>query len=162
MPKVQSFKLHPLAITLKLLSITPFLLVGEMTHARVLNPGEVLTIDGSTAPDNYVLNGASTLNANGAQTRDITVNNSTLNLNGSTVQATGSALGVAVNSSVANIALSTISSNQAGLSVVRNAAAIVVDTLNVGPTQVNIAVLNGSTLNGSNGILMDGPELQSA
>jgi len=249
MPKVQSFKLHPLAITLKLLTITPFLLVGEMTHARVLNPGEVLTIDGSTAPDNYVLNGASTLNANGAQTRDITVNNSTLNLNGSTVQATGSALGVAVNSSVANIALSTISSNQAGLSVVRNAAAtqgstatvsdstisggvtgasitglskltlsrstvagtgatasgmrisggtveatgstisgnqhgiemrpdpvvsgpgtlelnqshvtglngsaIVVDTLNVGPTQVNIAVLNGSTLNGSNGILMD-------
>ena len=115
MSKVQLFKLHPLAIALKLLSITPFLLVGEMAHARVLVPGEVLTIDGSTAADNYVLNGASTLNANGAQTRDITVNNSTLNLNGSVVQATGSAIGVGLNAGTANIAGSNISSNQAGL-----------------------------------------------
>lgn len=249
MSKIQSFKLHPLAITLKLLTITPFLLVGEMAHARVLVPGEVVTIDGSTAPDNYVLNGASTLNANGAQTRDITVNNSTLNLNGSAVQATGSAIGVGLNAGVANIVRSTIFSNGTGLSVARNAAAtqgstatvsdstisggatgvsitglgkltllrttvagtgatasgmrifggsveatgstitgnqhgiemspdpvvgspgtlelnkshvtglngsaIVVDSLSTGPIQANIAVLNGSTLNASNGILMD-------
>lgn len=249
MTKVQLFKLHPLSKALKLLSITPFLLVGEVAHALVLNPGQVLTIDGTTAPDNYVLNGASTLNANGAQTREIAVNNSTLNLNGTNVQATGSANGVMMNAGRANIAGSTISSSQTGISVARNAsatqgstaivsdsiisgastgvsitglstltlsrttvtgtgaiapgmrvfggavsatgstitgnqngieimsdpvvsgpatlelnnshvsglngAAIVVDNIGTGPSQANIAVLNGSTLTASNGILMD-------
>jgi outer membrane autotransporter protein len=251
MSRVQLLKLHPLSIALKLLSITPFLWGGEVAHARVLVPGEVLTIDGSTAPDNYVLNGASTLNANGATTREINVNSSsTLNLDGTTVQATGTAIGVSLNAGNANITgNSVITSNQTGLAVARNAAAtqgstatvsdsrisggttgvsitalstltlsrsivtgtgaiasgmrifggtvsatdstitgnqngiemmsdplvsgpgslelnnshvsglngsaIVVDTLGIGPAQANIAVLNGSTLTGSNGILMD-------
>ncbi|WP_260961163.1 autotransporter outer membrane beta-barrel domain-containing protein [Pseudomonas citri] len=37
----------------------------------------------------------------------------------------------------------------------RNGSAIVVDTLGLGPTTVNISVVNGSTLSASNGILMD-------
>lgn len=121
MSTVQLFKLHPLSRALKLLSITPFLLISEMGHARVLNPGEVLNIDDTTAPDTYVLNGASTLNASGAQTRDISVNNSTLNLNGTTVQATR-ANGVHLNASTANIAGSNISSDRVGLGVSRDAA----------------------------------------
>lgn len=248
MSKVQCFTLNPLSCALKLLSIAPFLLVGELAHGRVLVPGEVLSIDGTTAADNYVLNGASTLNANGAQTRDITVNKSTLNLNGTAVQATG-ANGVTLNSGRANIAGSAISSDRVGLAVSRdpagtlgstatvsdssisgvtagvalsglsdltlvrstvtgtganaaglrmfggsatatgstisgnssgiflgadnlvnapvtlnldstnvsglNGSAILVDTLGIGPVQANIAVLNGSTLSASNGILMD-------
>lgn len=248
MSRVQLFKLHPLSRALKLLSITPFLLISEVGQARVLNPGEILGIDGTTAPDNYVLNGASTLNANGAQTRDIAVNNSTLNLTGSTVQATG-ANGVHLNAGTANIAGSNISSDRTGLVVSHDAAgnqgstatvsdsvitgvtsgvtvnalshlrltgstvigtgpdaaglrlfngsaevidstitgsengieilpdvgldatstlvlnhtnveglngsAIVVDTLGVGAAKANIAVLNGSTLSASNGILLD-------
>lgn len=154
MSKVQLFKLHPLSIALKLLSITPLLLVGEMAYARVLVPGEVLRIDGTTASDNYVLNGASTLIANGAATRDITVNNSTLNLNGTTVQATGSAIGVALNAGTASIGgNSVITSETTGLSVARNAAATQGSTATVsdsrisgGTTGVSITGLSTLTL----------------
>lgn len=248
MSTVQLFKINPLSSALKLFSLTSFLLVGDLAHGRVLRPNEVLDIDSTTGPDNYVLNGASTLNANGAQTREITVNNSTLNLNSTTVQATG-ANGVQLNSGRADIAGSTIISDRVGLAVSRdpagtlgstatvsdsrisgatagaavsglssltllrstltgtgadaagmqmfggsvtatdstisgnasgvllsadslvsapvtlnlnnthvvglNGSAIVVDTFGIGPLQANIAVLNGSTLTASNGILMD-------
>ncbi|WP_434698653.1 autotransporter outer membrane beta-barrel domain-containing protein [Pseudomonas sp. D1-1] len=254
MSTARSFKLHPLSRTLKLLSCAPLWLFSDVAlAARVLVPGEVLTIDNSTPADNYVLNGASTLNVNGAQTRDILVNESTLNLTGAAVQATDES-GVHVVAGTASIAQSNISSSDrtglalssdtaatkgasvtvsdslisgaiAGasvnalttLTVLRstlsgsgtgtgssgdglrifngsvtavdsrisgssegilfagdarldvpgtlelnnthveglNGSAILVDTLGVGPVQADIAVLNGSTLTASNGILMD-------
>ncbi|KPG95400.1 hypothetical protein AEQ67_19405 [Pseudomonas sp. RIT-PI-q] len=120
MPTVHLFKLHPLSRALKVFSVAPFLLFCDVSVARVLVPGEVLTIDGATAPDDYVLNGKSTLNANGAQTRQIRVNDSTLNLKGATVQATGTT-GVLLNAGRADISTSTITSNQVGLAVSRNA-----------------------------------------
>jgi outer membrane autotransporter protein len=137
MSTVQLFKLHPLSRALKLLSIAPFLLISDMGYARVLNPGETLSIDGTTAPDNYVLNGESTLNTNGGNTRDITVNNSTLNLNGTTVQAT-TASGVHLNAGRANIAGATISSDRVGLVVSRDPAG----------TQGSTASVRNSTITG--------------
>ncbi|WP_095152750.1 pertactin-like passenger domain-containing protein [Pseudomonas sp. Irchel s3b5] len=138
MPTVRLFKLNPLARALKVLSVTPFLLFCDLSHARVLNPNEVLNIDGGTAPDNYVLNGDSTLNANGAQTRDIAVNQSTLNLKGSAVQATG-ANGVHVNAGRADIAGSNISSDRVGLAISRDAAA----------TQGGSATVSDSAISGA-------------
>lgn len=139
MSTVELFKLHPLFRALKPLSITPLLLIAEMgSAATVLLPGEVRSIDSTTAPDNYVLNGASTLNAEGAETRDIVVNNSTLNLNNSNVQATG-ANGVHLNSGQANIAgNSVITSDRTGLAVSRDPAG----------TQGSIATVSDSTIMG--------------
>ena len=119
----KSFSLHPLFRALTLLSISSLLLVAEVAYARVLNPGEVVNIDSATAPDEYVLNGESTLNADGAQTRDITVNHSTLNLTGTNVQATGNH-GVLLNAGRANIGNSHITSDRIGLVVSRDAAGI--------------------------------------
>ncbi|AXP04721.1 autotransporter outer membrane beta-barrel domain-containing protein [Pseudomonas fluorescens] len=152
MSSPKSFSLHPLFRALKLLSIPPLLLVAEVAYARVLNPGEVVDIDSTTASDNYVLNGESTLNADGAQTRDITVNNSTLNLNGTTVQAT-SANGVLLNAGRANIGNSHITSDRVGLAVSRDAAGTQGSTATVsdstiigGTTGVSVSALSEVTL----------------
>ncbi|BBP57877.1 autotransporter outer membrane beta-barrel domain-containing protein [Pseudomonas sp. St316] len=134
-PKV--FTLHPLFRALKLLSIPPLLLVAEVAYARVLIPGEVVFIDGSTATDNYVLNGESTLNAEGANTRDIVVNSSTLNLERSNVNATG-ANGVHLNSGRATIGSSIITSDRVGLAVSRDPAG----------TQGSVATVSDSTIVG--------------
>lgn len=247
MPKANPLKLHPLFKALALLSIAPLMMFTQVGYATVyVGPGNVKDIDGSNALDNYVLNGPSTLNANGANTRDIQVNNATLNLTNSSVQAVG-ANGVelfggradinssAINSDRFGLALgseptgasgsatvsdSSISGGMAGgvvsgaseLTLVRstvtgtgvtarglriasgtvtaigstitgngdgiqiggnrnnsdatlilddtkvvglNGSAIVVDTLAQGPVKANIAVLNGSELSASNGVLMD-------
>lgn len=146
------FPLNPLFRALKLLSIAPLLLVAEVGHARVLNPGEVLSIDSTTASDSYVLNGESTLNADGAETRDITVNGSTLNLTGTAVQATG-ANGVQLTAGRANIGNSRITSDRVGLAVSRDPAAtegstaIVSDsTIIGGTTGVSVTALSEVTL----------------
>lgn len=154
MSTVKLFKLHPLFRALKLLSITPFLLISEVGYARVLNPGEVLNIDGTTAPDNYVLNGASTLNANGGETRDISVNNSTLNLNGTTVIAT-SANGVHLNAGTANIVGSNISSDRVGLGVSRDAAGAQGSTATVSGSTIT-GVTTGATVNALSHLALTG------
>jgi hypothetical protein len=134
----QLFKLHPLSRALKIFSVAPLLLFCDLGYARVLVPGEVLAIDANTKQDNYVLNGASTLNANGALTRQIVVNNSTLNMQGSTVQATG-ATGVLLNAGRADISANThITSDRNGLAVSRNATA----------TQGSTAIVSDSFING--------------
>ncbi|WP_413792196.1 MULTISPECIES: autotransporter outer membrane beta-barrel domain-containing protein [unclassified Pseudomonas] len=134
----RSFTLRPLLRALKLLSIPPLVLFAEVGYGRVLIPGEVVDIDSTTVTDNYVLNGESTLNANGAQTRDITVNNSTLNLDGTSVQAT-SANGVQLNAGRANISSSQITSDRIGLAVSRDSAA----------TQGSTATVSDSTIIGA-------------
>ena len=116
MSKVKVMKLQPLFRALKLLPVIPLMFVADAGYARVLNPEEVVDIDSTTPVDNYVLNGDSTLNAEGATTRDIMVNYSTLNLNNSSVQATG-ANGVWVVGGWANITGSNIASDRTGLVV---------------------------------------------
>ncbi|WP_247255712.1 autotransporter outer membrane beta-barrel domain-containing protein [Pseudomonas moorei] len=146
MSSVQLFRLHPLSSALKLLSITPFLLISEMGHARVLVPEEILDIDGNTAVDNYVLNGNSTLNSNGGATRDIAVNNSTLNLNGTAVTGTR-ANGVHLNAGTADIAGATISSDRIGLVVSRDAAGAQGSRATVSANSTITGVTNGATVN---------------
>lgn len=143
---VKVLKLHPLFRALRLLSIAPLMFVAEAGYARVLNPGEILSIDSTTAADNYVLNGDSTLNTEGAVTRDIKVNNSTLNLNNSTVQATG-ANGVWLLGGRADITGSNIASDRTGLALSRGGAdlgsvATVTDSIISGGT-------TGATVNGT-------------
>ena len=116
MSKVKVLKLQPLFRALKLLPVIPLMFVADAGYARVLNPEEIVDIDSTTPVDNYVLNGDSTLNAEGATTRDIMVNYSTLNLNNSSVQATG-ANGVWVVGGWANITGSNIASDRTGLVV---------------------------------------------
>lgn len=247
MPKTNPLKLHPLFRSLRLLSVAPLVMVAQVGYATVfVGPGNTKDIDGTDALDNYVLNGPSTLNANGAATRDIQVNRATLNLVNSSVQAV-SANGVGLSGGQADISSSTINSDRFGLAMgpdptgagavatvsdtsisggmtgalvsgagdltlVRssltgtgvtarglrvasgtvtatestitgnsdgiqlggdrthsdvalifsdtrveglNGSAIVVDTLGQGPATANIAVLNGSQLSASNGVLMD-------
>ncbi|WP_210640044.1 autotransporter outer membrane beta-barrel domain-containing protein [Pseudomonas sp. Tri1] len=147
MSSVKSFTLHPLFRALKLLSIPPLLLIAEAGYARVLNPGEIVSIDSSTASDNYVLNGESTLNADGATTHDITVNNSTLNLNDTQVQATG-ANGVHLNAGRADIAgNSLIVSDRVGLVVSRDAAAT---------TGSSATVSDSTIMGGTTGVSVNG------
>jgi len=147
MPTVQSFKLHPLSRALKLFSVAPFLLFCEASYARVLAPGEVLNIDGTTAADKYVLNGQSTLNANGAQTFDIQVFNSNLNLNATTVTAIR-ANGVQLSAGKANIAAnSVITSDRIGLVLSRDAAATQGSTATVSDSTIT-GVAAGATVNG--------------
>lgn len=74
MSKVKVLKLQPLFRALKLLPVIPLMFVADAGYARVLNPEEIVDIDSTTPVDNYVLNGDSTLNAEGATTRDIMVN----------------------------------------------------------------------------------------
>ena len=143
---VKVLKLHPLFRALRLLSIAPLMFVAEAGYARVLNPGEILSIDSTTAADNYVLNGDSTLNTEGAVTRDIKVNNSTLNLNNSTVQAAG-ANGVWLLGGRADITGSNIASDRTGLALSRGGAdlgsvATVTDSIISGGT-------TGATVNGT-------------
>lgn len=120
MSKVKVLKLQPLFRALKLLPVIPLMFVADAGYARVLNPEEIVDIDSTTPVDNYVLNGDSTLNAEGATTRDIMVNYSTLNLNNSSVQATG-ANGVWVVGGWANITGSNIASDRTGLVVSNDA-----------------------------------------
>lgn len=147
MSSAKLFSLHPLFRALKLLSIPPLLLIAEVGYARVLTPGEVLSIDSTTASDDYVLNGESTLNADGAETRDITVNNSTLNLNNTNVQATG-ANGVQLTAGRADISgNSTITSDRTGLAVSRDPAA----------SQGSVATVTDSTIiGGATGVSVTG------
>jgi len=233
---------------LRFLSVAPLLVVTQIGYATVyIGPGNTKTIDSDNALDNYVLNGPSTLNADGAETLDIRVNNATLNMNKTTVQAsnatgvwliggeaniTGNSViisdrtGLIVTAAstgekgVARVSDSTISggsqavivSGASGLTLERstvkgtgasadalwlasgtvtaissvitgnangilmggdgnnadttlilsdtkveghNGSAILVDTLAQGPVKANIAVLNGSELSASNGVLMD-------
>ena len=146
MSTVQWFKLHPLSLVLKLLSVAPMLLISDIAHARVLGPGEVLNIDGTTAPDNYVLSDASTLNTNGGVTFDITVNKATLNLNGTRVEATGTN-GVHVNAGTANIIGSTITTDRIGLVVSRDPTNTQGATAIVSGNSTITGVTTGATVN---------------
>ena len=147
MSKINSMPLHPLYRALKLLSVAPLLMVAQMGYATVfVNPGNTKDIDGDNALDNYVLNGPSTLNADGAETLDITVNNATLNLNNTNVQASG-ATGVWLIGGEANITgNSVITSDRTGLTVT------VANTGEKGVAKVSDSTISG----GSQGVLVSG------
>ncbi|WP_160106997.1 autotransporter outer membrane beta-barrel domain-containing protein [Pseudomonas izuensis] len=113
-----AFKLNPLARAVTFISLAPLLLMAEQAVAGPID-GIVENIDQNTRPDSYSLTNAATLIANGATTREITARGgSKVNLNaGTTVNATGSAIGLQLINSDAQINNSTITSNSTGLSL---------------------------------------------
>lgn len=150
MDNCKSLALHPLTYALRLMSVSPLLLVGEMVHALNIAPGQTLNIDSSHARAFYQLNLGSTLNADGAQTLGITNRGGTVNLNGSDVRPSGgSSDGIVMTGGDANVNSSVITSNAFGMSLRldsasgRTSTATLTDsTINAGFTA--IAVQNNS------------------
>lgn len=159
MSAIQFFTLSPLSRTLKLLSIAPFLLISEQAMARTINGNitPIVSIDGTTGSDNYVLINNATLNANGAQTRDIKVSGSTLNLTGSQVQGIA-ANGVHLDASTATITGSAITSDRIGLVLSHDAANTQGSTAQVSGSTITGAQ-NGATVNGLSTLTLTGSTL---
>lgn len=122
--------------------LVPATLLSPLSHAAIVENGNTLTIDNSTATDSYTVRGASTLNANGANTDFITIQSgSQLNLVGGTVNGVGSANGVQVTNSSASISgNATITGQFVGLLVNRV----------VGTTTGSTVSVTDSTISGAN------------
>jgi len=98
--------------------VVPLLLVSEQGMARIVDGGQQAIINGGTAPDIYLVTGASGLTANGANTKEIRAEqSSSVTLNASNVTATGTATAVELVNSHADITGSTITSAGTGLSL---------------------------------------------
>ncbi|MBA1205053.1 autotransporter outer membrane beta-barrel domain-containing protein [Pseudomonas capeferrum] len=157
-----AFSLSPLPRALRAASLAPMLLLSPVSLAQTIDKDT--TIDGNTALDNYFVANAATLTANGAITRDITLNAGTaLVLTGSQVNAIGPAPGVRVTSATASIDGSVVTAQQRGLIIGfsqndPNLAASMVDVNNsvisggIAGAQINNSrlTLAGSQLLGSN------------
>lgn len=88
---------------LGLFVVVPALLSSPTLLAAVVENGQTLNIDGTTASDTYVVRGASTLNSNGATTEAIQIQSgSVLNMTGGTTTAQGGD-GITVTNSTAAI-----------------------------------------------------------
>jgi hypothetical protein len=146
----QLFMLNPLSRVLRLLPLVPLLIISEQAHAIRFIDGSLepeASIDGTTKLDKYsVFNGA-TLNAVGAQTLDISVERSTLNLTGTNVQGIA-ANGIHLDSSKATIIGSNISSDRVGLVLSHDAANTTGSTANVSGKSTLTGERNGATVNG--------------
>lgn len=115
-----SFPVTPLAYWFKLATLTPLFLIAPSALADLID-GRSKTIDGSVAADEYRLINAASLTANGATTREISAQTgSKVTLNGTAVNATGTANGVRLSGSEATIAnKSRVVSASTGLSLIR-------------------------------------------
>ena len=161
MSSFQFHRIKPLVCALKLLSVAPFILFSAQSMARVIN-GEELEISAQTPLDNYSLINGATLNAVGANTQNIKIISSTLNLTGSDVKGGGEngvyLLGDAAH---ANITGSSISSDRTGLvlsfdaiSGLASTADVIGGTITgvrngVSVSALSILTLTGSTLTGT-------------
>lgn len=131
-----------------------------LSHDDANTKGSTATVSGSTltgGQNGATVNALSTLTLNGStvtgtSAAGMRLFNGAVNANNSTI--VGGKNGVQINFDPAIDAASTL--NLSGSHVVgRDGSAIIVDTLNVGSVAANIAVLDGSTLTGSNGVLME-------
>lgn len=131
-----------------------------LSHDDANTKGSTATVSGSTltgGQNGATVNALSTLTLNGStvtgtNAAGMRLFNGAVNANNSTI--VGGKNGVQINFDPAIDAPSTL--NLSGSHVVgRDGSAIIVDTLKVGSVAANIAVLDGSTLSGSNGVLME-------
>ncbi|WP_433771039.1 autotransporter outer membrane beta-barrel domain-containing protein [Pseudomonas putida] len=131
-----------------------------LSHDAANTTGSTAQVRSSTitgARNGATVNGLSTLTlfdsaVTGGSLAGIRMFNGTVNAVGSNI--TGATNGIQINTDPGVAAPNTVElrgSQVEGL----NGAAVLVDTQNVGVTQANIAVLNNSTLVGSNGVLME-------
>jgi len=106
MPVSHSFSITPLARFLKLAALAPLLLVSPAGLGQTLiENGASKTIDATTTTDDYLVETASKLTANGATTYQIRASGgSTINLSDTQVTAQGNAHGVDLGGSEATIA----------------------------------------------------------
>lgn len=161
MSSFKFYRIKPLVCALQLLSVAPFVLFSAQSMARVIN-GEELEISAQTPLDNYSLINGATLNAVGANTQNIKIISSTLNLTSSDVKGGGEngvyLLGDAAH---ANITGSSISSDRTGLvlsfdaiSGLASTADVIGGTITgvrngVSVSALSILTLTGSTLTGT-------------
>ncbi|WP_420066321.1 autotransporter outer membrane beta-barrel domain-containing protein [Pseudomonas asplenii] len=159
--------------------VAPLCLWDISAIAETVIDNRTVTIERNAAPDNYTLRNNAKLNINGATTRQIVANDSSLNIEqGSRVSATGS-VGVLLRNSLANITGATITSTgNDGLHVVRapnetsGSKAVVTDSnitgLNQGAhvTAFSELFLNRSTLtataSGGRGLSLLGGRAQAS
>ncbi|MEH6352395.1 autotransporter outer membrane beta-barrel domain-containing protein [Pseudomonas sp. 3JA] len=135
-----SFALHPLSVSLKWVTIMPFLLASTSLLARTID-NDTLLIDGTVAAENYLLRNNAILTANGATTHEIRAESgSSLTLNGSVVTSGASSIAIDLLDSNATIQGSNITGTGTGLSL-GNAAA---------NPQGSTATVTGSTISGGN------------
>lgn len=98
-----AFRLSPVRRVLNVASLAPLLLFSPGSLAQTFIKTDT-TIDSATELDNFTVMDKATLTANGAVTRDITVEaGSALILEGSQVNATGNAAGVRISAGAATL-----------------------------------------------------------
>ncbi|WP_434656366.1 autotransporter outer membrane beta-barrel domain-containing protein [Pseudomonas sp. R3-56] len=153
----------PLTRLRKLATLAPFLLISPSGLAQTLvDNGATKTINANTAVDDYLVENASTLNANGATTRQIRAAiGSTIALDGTQVAAQGTTNGVDLSASDATITnKSRVVSSRTGLRLAQTvnggSTALVSDSEIIGGTvgaslsaQSQLTLQAGSTVIGS-------------
>jgi outer membrane autotransporter protein len=164
MPVSPSFAITPLARLLKLATLTPLLLISPTGLAQTLiDNGASETIGASTPVDNYLVDRASTLTANGAATNQIrALTGSNVVLNNTQVTAQGTANGVDLSASTTTISdKSKIVSARTGLRLAQTvnggSIALVRDSEIIGgefgavvSAKSQLTLEAGSTVTGSN------------
>jgi outer membrane autotransporter protein len=131
-----------------------------LSHDAANTKGSTVQVSGSTitgAQNGATVNAMSTLTLTGStvtgtNAAGLRLFNGTVNANDSTI--VGGKNGVQINYDPAVDAPNTLNLNNTDV-VGRDGSAILVDSLGSGAVSANIAVMNGSTLTGSNGILME-------
>lgn len=159
MKKTSSFaRLFAPVRLLPLLTVSPALLISPSIMAlTTVGPGETRTIDASTPIDNYVVNGGGVLNANGAQTSEVSVMaGSTLNAVGGAFTGSNGNSGISVTNSQATLSGVTVTStgigmqfNRQGTSTSGSTGVVSNSTVSGGTTGLQITGLSTLELNGS-------------
>jgi outer membrane autotransporter protein len=133
-----SFALHPLSVSLKWVTLMPFLLASTSLLAKTID-NDTLLIDGTVATENYLLRNNASLTANGATTLQIrSESGSSLTLNGSTVTSGASSTAIDLLDSSATIQGSNVTGTSTGLSL---------GSASANP-QGSSATVTGSTISG--------------
>jgi outer membrane autotransporter protein len=113
---MSAFRFAPLTRALRTASLGPLMLLSP-TGWALTTVNTDTTINAGTSLDNYNVVNNATLTANGASTRDITINTgSSLVLQGSQVNATGNAAGVRLSGASSSISNSQVTAEGIGLS----------------------------------------------
>lgn len=141
----RTFALHPLAVSLKWITLVPLLLTSTHTFARFVVSDEVITA--ASPVENYQVINNAHLTVNGAATNQIRIDpGSQLTLNGSTTIATGSSNGVDLFDGRATITGSNITSTQTGL-------VLSYVSTSPNPTGSTATVTNSNITGGAKGIV---------
>jgi outer membrane autotransporter protein len=147
-----------LSAAIKMLAVVPFSLVATKVMALDIYPGQHVIINANSLHDRYKMNDA-TLTSDGAHIVAVLAYDSTFNMNGGRVQASGTEVGVSLYGSEATVNDAHISSDGAigmivGTEGARGSSAVVSNSLVEGATDAIVLsgpsslILNGTQVNG--------------